>query len=202
VTVRAGHAPRLLGVGLLAVAVVAAALLAALARPAHTPRPVQSRGFPTLTPAPAPVTWRQLTLPDGTAVLSYPPSLQPTTGDNDAVTVARRSPAGAYLLYLNATPARARRIRRTGPPPDCDTCAPRAHPRPGRTPPQAESPSWAEPDPAYSTTTKTGAHHYEELACLVQGRSGASVLVAAAPAGQWTQAASLLERAVAAYQVR
>lgn len=33
-------------------------------------------------------------------MLSYPPSLQPITGDNDAVSVAGRSPAGAYLLYL------------------------------------------------------------------------------------------------------
>ena len=50
--------------------------------------------------------------------------------------------------------------------------------------------------------TKIGAHHYEELACLVQGRTGASVIVAAAPTAQWTQAAPLLEQAVAAYEVR
>ena len=50
--------------------------------------------------------------------------------------------------------------------------------------------------------TEIGAHHYKEIACLVQGRSGASVIVAAAPAAQWTQAAPLLEQAVAAYQVR
>jgi hypothetical protein len=37
-------------------------------------------------------------------VLSYPPSLRPVSGDKDALTVARLSPVGSYLLYLNATP--------------------------------------------------------------------------------------------------
>jgi len=167
-------------------------------------RLVQSRGFPTLTPAPAPVTWHRLTLPNRTAVMSYPPSLQPITGDSDAVSVARRSPAGAYLLYLNATPrqgtentqnwatARLQNLR-------------------------AEHATSARQDAAARGVTflggtgscilddyitRIGAHHYKELACLVQGHTGASVIVAAAPTAQWTQAAPLLERAVAAYQVR
>lgn len=50
--------------------------------------------------------------------------------------------------------------------------------------------------------TRIGAHHYEELACLVQGRSGASVIVAAALAARWAQSRPLLEQAVAAYRVR
>jgi hypothetical protein len=50
--------------------------------------------------------------------------------------------------------------------------------------------------------TRIGAHHYEELACLVQGRSGASVIVATAPAARWAQSRPLLEQAVAAYRVR
>ena len=208
-TVRAERVPRLLGAGLLAAAVVAAALIAAVTRPAHAPfpvpsRPVPSRGFPTLIPAPAPVTWRQLALPDGTAVMSYPPSLQPITGDNDAVSVARRSPAGAYLLYLNATP-------RLGTENSRNWAAARLQNL------RAEHATSARQDAAASGVTflggtgscvvddyvtKIGAHHYEELACLVQGRTGASVIVAAAPTAQWTQAAPLLEQAVAAYEVR
>jgi hypothetical protein len=50
--------------------------------------------------------------------------------------------------------------------------------------------------------TRIGAHHYQELACLVQGRHGASVIVAAAPAARWASARPLLERAAAAYRVR
>ncbi len=192
-TIRAGRAPRLLGAGLLAAAVIVAALIAALTRPEHMPSPEQSRpapsrpapdrGFPTLTPAPAPVTWRQLTLPDGTAVLSYPPSLQPIAGDSDAVSVARRSPAGAYLLYLNATP-------RQGTENSQNWAAARLQNL------RAEHATSARQDAAASGVTflggtgscvlddyvtKTGAHHYEELACLVQGHSGASVAAPAAP---------------------
>jgi len=50
--------------------------------------------------------------------------------------------------------------------------------------------------------TRIGAHHYEEMACLVQGRTSASVIVAAAPAAMWAQARPLLFRAVAVYLVR
>jgi hypothetical protein len=50
--------------------------------------------------------------------------------------------------------------------------------------------------------TRIGAHHYQEIACLVQGRTSASVIVAAAPAAMWAQARPLLLRAVAAYLIR
>ena len=50
--------------------------------------------------------------------------------------------------------------------------------------------------------TRIGGHHYQEIACLVQGRTSASVIVAAAPAARWAQARPLLFRAVAAYLVR
>jgi hypothetical protein len=50
--------------------------------------------------------------------------------------------------------------------------------------------------------TRIGGHHYQEVACLVQGRTSASVIVAAAPAAAWARARPLLLRAVAAYLVR
>ncbi len=50
--------------------------------------------------------------------------------------------------------------------------------------------------------TRIGAHHYEEIACLARGRTGASVVVGAAPITQWAQARPLLEQAVAACIVR
>ena len=50
--------------------------------------------------------------------------------------------------------------------------------------------------------TRIGGHHYQEIACLVQGHTSASVIVAAAPAAGWARARPLLLRAVAAYLVR
>src|SRR5579862_5364138 len=61
--------------------------------------PGQHPAFRGLAPAPAPAGWHQLALPDGRAVLSYPPNLRPVTGDTDAVSVAEVSPTGQYLLY-------------------------------------------------------------------------------------------------------
>ena len=165
-------------------------------------RPAQTVPLPAAAPAPA--GWHRASLPNGTAVLSYPPSLRRIASDADAVSVGRLSPAGSYLLYLNATPRQG-----------------------------AENlPHWAafrlsllRSDEASSVhqdgaasgvrfrggtgscvnddyVTKIGTHHYEEIACLVYGKSGASVVVAAAPAAQWPRMSLPLERAVAAYQVR
>lgn len=48
--------------------------------------------------------------------------------------------------------------------------------------------------------TRVKVNHYREIACFVQGRRAASVLVAAALESDWKQAAPLLERAVSAYR--
>ena len=174
--------------------------VAAFALPGRSPGPP----FPPLAPAAAPAGWPHRTLPDGTAVLSYPPSLRPVSGDADAVSAAQVSPGGAFQLYLNATPrqgdeqlrgwaafrlalltaddaasarelAAARGVRFRG---GTGSCVIDAY------------------------VTRIGAHHYQEIACLVQGRASASVIVATAPAATWAQASPLLLQAVAAYQVR
>jgi hypothetical protein len=162
------------------------------------------RAFPALVPAAAPAGWPHLTLPNGTAVLSYPPSLRPVSGDADSVSAARVSPAGVFRLYLNATPRQgdeqlrgwaAFRLRLL----TADDAA------------SARELAAAQ-DVAFrggtgscvidTYVTRIGAHHYQEIACLVQGRASASVIVAAAPAATWAQASPLLLRAVAAYQIR
>ena len=48
--------------------------------------------------------------------------------------------------------------------------------------------------------TKFHANHYREIACFVQGRTAASVIVAAALESEWPRAVTLLERAVSAYR--
>ena len=168
-------------------------------RPGHT----RASAFQALVPAPAPAGWSRLPLPNGTAVLSYPPTLRRVISDSDAVSAARLGPGGAYLLYLSATPRqggenlqnwavyRLRVLR-------------------------AEDASSVREDAATTGlafsggtgscviddyVTRIGAHHFAELACLVQGRSGASVIVAAAPVARWAQSRPLLLRAVAAYHV-
>ena len=137
-------------------------------------------------------------------MLSYPPSLRPINGDTDAVSAARIRPQGVFRLYLNATPRQgderprgwaAFRLRLL----TADDAA------------SARELAAAQ-DVAFrggtgscvidTYVTRIGAHRYQEIACLVQGRTSASVIVAAAPAATWTQASPLLLRAVAAYQVR
>ncbi len=143
-------------------------------------------------------------LPNGTAVLSYPPSLLPVAGDKDAVSAARLSPAGAFQLYLNATPRQgAERLR--------NWAAFRLRLLRSDDAVSAREVAAAQGVRFRGGTgscvidgyvTRIGAHQYNEIACLVQGRTSVSVIVAAAPAATWTRARPLLFRAVAAYLVR
>lgn len=137
-------------------------------------------------------------------MLSYPPSLHRISGDADAVSVARLSPDGAFLLYLNATPRQGDESLRNW-----------AAFRLGLL--RSDNASSAHEDAAATAVrfrggigscviddyvSRIGGHHYEEIACLAQGRTGASVIVAAAPAAQWSTARPVLTRAVAAYLLR
>src|SRR6516165_9887665 len=150
--------------------------------------------------AAAVITVTILALPGGTAVLSYPPSLRQIHGDADAVSVARLGPGSAIQLYLNATPRQG-----------TETLAHWAAFRLALL--RADDAATAHQDATAAGVkfrggtgscviddyiTRIGAHHFQEIACLVQGRTGASVIVAAAPAAQWAQARPLLFQAVAA----
>jgi hypothetical protein len=162
------------------------------------------RAFPPLHPAAAPASWHHVALPNGTAVLSYPPSLRRLAGDTDAVSAARLSPGGAFQLYLNATPRQgAERLQ--------GWAAFRLRLLRSDDAASARQDAAAEGVKFRGGTgscviddylTRIGGHHYQEIACLVQGRTSASVIVAAAPAAAWVRARPLLLRAVAAYLVR
>jgi hypothetical protein len=181
-------------------AALAAIAVVALALPGHP----TGRAFPTLDPAAAPTGWPRAALPGGTAVLSYPPSLRPLPGDKGTVSAAKLGPGGTFQLYLNAT-------LRQG----AETLAQWAAFRLKFL--RADNAAGAHLDAAAQGVrfrggtgscviddylTKIGAHHYQEIACLVQGRTSASVIVAAAPTASWAKARPLLFQAVAAYQVR
>ena len=181
-------------------AIAATVTVVALALPGHP----TGRAFPTLDPAAAPTGWPRAALPGGTAVLSYPPSLRPLPGDEGTVSAAELGPGGMFQLYLNATPRQGAETLAHWP-------AFRLKFR------RADHAAGARLDAAAQGVrfrggtgscviddylTKLGAHHYQEIACLVQGRTSASVIVAAAPAASWAKARPLLFQAVAAYQVR
>ena len=116
-------------------------------------------------------------------MLSYPPSLHPLAGDTDAVSAARLSPGGAFQLYLNATPRQGtERLRHWA--------AFRLTLLRSDDAASAHQDAAAEDVKFRGGTgscviddylTRIGAHHYQEIACLVQGRTSASVIVAAAP---------------------
>ena len=181
-------------------AIAVVVTVVAFARPGSSPGPA----FPLLHPAAAPAGWPHLALPNGTAVLSYPPSLHQLAGDTDAVSAARRGPGGAFRLYLNATPRQGSerqqgwaafrlRLLRSD-----DATSARQDAAAAGVTFRGGTGSCLIDD----YVTRIGGHHYQEIACLVQGRTSTSVIVAAAPAAGWARARPLLLRAVAAYIVR
>jgi hypothetical protein len=198
------RAARGIAIGLALAAAVAA--LAFAFWPARSATPARTLDRATLVPAPAPAPpgWRQLTLPNGTAVLSYPPTMHRVISDNDAVSAARLGPDGQYLLYLNATPRQGDESLRNwasfrlailrsddASRASLDAAAPNQPFRGGRGSCVIDH-----------YVTRLRAHRYTELACLVQGRTGASVIVAAALTALWPSARAVLTQAVSAYTVR
>jgi hypothetical protein len=187
-------------VAVLASVAAVAAAAAAFALAGGSP----GRAFPALVPAAAPARWPHLTLTNGTAVLSYPPSLRPAGGDADAASAAQVSPEGVFRLYLNATPRQgdeqlrgwaAFRLRLL----TADDAAS------ARELAAAQGVAFRGGTGSCvidTYVTRIGARRYQEIACLVQGQASASASVAAAPAATWAQASPLLLQAVAAYQVR
>ncbi len=187
--------------GLAAIAAAVVAAVAALT--AALPGGGGRTSVPAIRASAAPAAWHSAALQDG-AVLSYPPSMRPVGSDPGSASAAQLSPAGTYLLYLNATPRQGAESLR-------DWSAFRiGHLREddARSARELASASGVRfPGGTGSCVldayvTKAGAHHYTELACLVQGRHAASVIVAAAPAANWARSAAVLTRAVAAYRVR
>ncbi len=185
-------------------ALTAAAAIVITAAVSVLPGRSPGQAFHPLAPAAAPAGWRHVTLPNGTAVLSFPPSLRQIAGDRDAVSAARLDPGGRFQLYLNATPRQG-----------TEHLARWAAFRLSRL--RSDDAASAHEDAAAEGVkfrggtgsciiddyiTRIGRHHYREIACLVQGRASASVIIAASPATIWAQARPLLLQAVAAYLVR
>ena len=133
----------------------------------------------------------------------YPPSLHATKSDPGSATALAESPQGVLHAYLNATPTqgdeglinfvafRLEHLRAEN----------------GSSPTEVAH--------AANLTFRGGTgtcvidvyvakakHTYREIACFVKGKGPGTVIVGAAPPADWPTMGPLLERAVAAYQVR
>jgi hypothetical protein len=150
---------------------------------------------------PPPGTWKVRALPSGNGFL-FSPRAYSREHDPDGVSLAVRNRHGTIVDYLDATP-------KQGPESLSDWPTYRLHIV------GEESDLLREDAHAFGLHFAGGrgscviddyrsrvvVHHYREIACFVQGRTSASVVIAAALASNWAQAAPTLERAVEAYQV-
>ena len=192
-----------LATGLLAVVVgSAAAAGCGMTTASHSGRDVGPlRG---LAGRPAPPGWRRAELPGDGAVLAYPPGMHPVPGDRGTISVARFAPAGSYLMYLNATPQQGSESLQNWPTFRVshllDDDASSARLLASRRDVLFAGGTGSCVEDVY--VTRVGAHRYTEFACFVQGRTHASVIVAAAPTASWASVSGVLARSVGAYQVR
>jgi hypothetical protein len=164
----------------------------------------QAGPFAWFTASSVPSGWHTASLPGGQAVLPYPPTAHPVQADPGTVSEATISPAGDFLVYLNATPrqgdeslgnwSRFRIDHLTDESARSVTLTAAAT---GLTF-HGGTGSCVQDD----YTTRVGAHHYREIACLVSGAHGDSVIVAATPAADWPREQATLEKAVDSYVTR
>lgn len=159
--------------------------------------------FRWFAPRPAPSGWKQLRLPAGGAVLSFPKSMAPIHGDPESISVAKKDASGKIVMYLNVTAKQGDERLDTWP------AFRIAHIREESGPPVHEygdalglrflaGRGTCVMDDYFS---RGRLNHYREIACFVQGRRSASVLVAAAPVAAWAQSAMVLEQAVSSFRV-
>ena len=152
--------------------------------------------FAWLRREPVPAGWRVAQLPSG-ASLPYPPGWHTLGGDAGSFSAALAGPDGRVLAYLNATPRqgaeslagwirfRPRHLRAEG-----DRAVRVLSSATGLAPGAGRGACVGD---EYSTSLA----RYREVACLVEGRPAATVLVAAAEAGSWRRYAPVLESALA-----
>lgn len=151
---------------------------------------------------PAPAAWRQVALPGGGAVLSYPGRLGPVSGDQGTVSRALTR-SGSTMVYLNVTPRQGDETLRDW----ADFRVEHLRDDDARSAQLDGSASGLAFRGGTGScviddyVTKVHANHYREIACYVRGARAASVLVAATPAADWARYAGLLERAVSSYAV-
>jgi hypothetical protein len=165
----------------------------------RAPAAARAPAFAWLRPAPAPAAWRRAHL-TGTAALAYPPSWRQIHSDPGTASAAVASSGNGLITeYLNATPQQAN-----------ETLANWNSFRPAHNREEGDSQDQvlaAARDLRFRNGSgscvidryRTSRTRYTEIACLVQARRAATVIVAAGLTSQWPQEAPALERAVSAF---
>jgi hypothetical protein len=150
---------------------------------------------------PAPEGWQSLELPKAMAVLSIPPGATPTPGDPGTVSATVTAPNGDLKIYLNATPQQGDESQSNWPEFRLAHLTGEHAASANRLAERAGMQFRGGPGSCVEDTyvTRIGGHKYREIACLVSGPRGGSVLVAAAPAVSWDRYSDVLEQAVDAY---
>ncbi|UKA57063.1 hypothetical protein [Arthrobacter sp. FW306-2-2C-D06B] len=167
-------------------------------------RTVQSTEAPFawFKPAPAPAGWKTMELPDGTGVLSVPPDASPVESDPGSVSAAVSSSTGELAIYLNATPRQGSETLDNWNSFRLDHLADENSSSPSeiaeRTGMAFRGGTGSCVEDSY--VTHVGNNRYREIACLVAGSKGSSVLIVAAPADSWPLYSPVMEQAVNAYR--
>jgi hypothetical protein len=158
--------------------------------------------FAWLATTAVPSDWPRLVLPSGLAQVPYPPSFAPIPGDPGTVSAAVHDAAGGFLAYVNATPRQGDEALkgfgafRVGLLRDEDPLVREEAAGEGLVL-RGDRGSCVRD----RYVTRIGHHHYREVACLVEGRRGAAVVVAAATVATWTHFEPLLRAVVASFTV-
>lgn len=145
-----------------------------------------------------------MALPDGTAVLAVPPDAVAADSDPGTVTATITGPDGGLQLYLNATPQQGEETQANWPEFRLDHLTGEHAATATRLSSRGEMffRGGTGACVADSYVTRVGGHGYQEIACLVTGARGGSVVVAAAPSGSWDLYSPVLQQAVESYLVR
>ena len=174
---------------------ILAALIAVVALAAADQR---QRSFAWLRPQAVPQHWGTAAVPSG-ARLAYPPGWRLIHSDRGTVSASPALPAGPFAGYLNVTPrqgdetlANWRRFRVSH---LVEERAQLVHFEGGANRLRFRSGEGSCVMDHYSTTRA----RFREIACLVAGGHGLSVIVAAAPIHTWSAQAPVLERAISSF---
>jgi len=158
-----------------------------------------SSGFGWLHPGPAPNGWRMVALRPSGAALPVPPGWRSIRGDAGTASAAVYDAHRTIVGYLNATPRqqgeslagwRAFRPRHNAQEGNTDV----------RTLASATGLRFRTgTGSCVQDSYRTSITSYREIACIVRGRRGTTVIVAAATPSRWPRLAATLEQAVSAF---
>jgi hypothetical protein len=155
--------------------------------------------FAWLKPAAAPAGWKRTRLAASGATFAYPPGWHAIHTDPGTATVALTDSRHKIVGYLNATPRQG-----------AETLANWAGFRTGHIRDEGSR-------QVRTAATATGlrfrsgrgscivddyrnaANRYREIACIVKGSRATTVIVGAAPVGQWVRQAAVIEPAIASF---